>query len=160
MGEALTEVLSFLLFIMGICLVLAVIGLAAIAQSIRKLQVPRDADFFTTMHYVPLSLMIMLDMLDFALDIFAAPISWIVLDRMGLPNLRNKAAVEALIPFTGPIPTFTIAWFLARFLDVGGTPGNQHVERSSRYLPEEPYHSRRDLRQRRPPTRIIDMDDR
>ena len=160
MGEALTEVLSFLLFIMGVCLVLAVIGLAAIAQSIRKLQVPRDADFFTTMHYVPLSLMILLDMLDFALDIFAAPISWIVLDRMGVPNLRNKAAVEALIPFTGPIPTFTIAWFLARFLDVGGMPGSQHVERSSRYLPEEPYHSRRDLRQRRPPTRIIDMDDR
>ncbi len=158
MGEAFTEVVSLLLFIMGICLVLAVIGLATIARSIRKLQVPRDADFFTTMHYVPLLLMILLDMLDFALDIFAAPISWIVLDRMGLPNLRNKAAVEALIPFTGPIPTFTIAWFLARFLDVGGTGGDWHAERVSRSLPEEPYHSHRDLR--RPPTRIIDMDDR
>ena len=44
---------------------------------------------------------------------------WIALDRMGLPNLRNKATVEALIPFTNVIPTFTVCWFAARLLNLG-----------------------------------------
>ncbi|HRH41624.1 MAG TPA: hypothetical protein PKY82_08275, partial [Pyrinomonadaceae bacterium] len=53
-------------------------------------------------------------------DIFSAPIMWMVLDRMGLPNLRNKATIEALIPITNVIPTFTVSWFAARLLNLGG----------------------------------------
>jgi hypothetical protein len=45
-----------------------------------------------------------------------------VLDRLGLKGLRNKAAIEALIPFTQPIPTFTLSWIAARTLDLGEDP--------------------------------------
>ncbi|NTW97609.1 MAG: hypothetical protein HGB28_03570, partial [Oscillochloris sp.] len=45
--------------------------------------------------------------------------SWIILDRMGLRGLRNKAVIEALIPLTQPIPTFTLGWVAARLLRLG-----------------------------------------
>jgi hypothetical protein len=123
MIELLGEWLQILLFAMATALALAVLGLIMIAKSIRQLNVPHDADFFTTLRYVPLALMIILDLLDFGLDILAAPVSWLVLDRLGLYGLRNKAALEALIPFTQPIPTFTIGWLVARILDLGDPPG-------------------------------------
>jgi len=40
---------------------------------------------------------------------------------LGLRGLRNKAAVEALIPFTQPIPIFTIGWVIARLTGLGKT---------------------------------------
>src|SRR6266496_1170147 len=123
------------------------------ARGIRRLRVPPNADFFTTMRYIPLSLVIVLDLLDFGLDIFSAPIIWVALDRMGLPNLRNKATIEALIPFTNVIPTFTVSWFATRLLNLGDQPRlyepdywDQRDERMPRRLP------------RRRPT-IIDADD-
>lgn len=104
---------------MGAALVVALIGLLLMVRQIRRLRVPPRAGFFATMHYIPLTLVVLLDLLDFGLDIFAAPISWIILDRMGLRSLRNKAAIEALIPFTQPIPTFTLSWVAARLLQLG-----------------------------------------
>jgi hypothetical protein len=130
------QLLFWLLVAMGIALVIALVGLALIARQIRDLRVPRDAGFFTTLRYVPLTLVVLLDLLDFALDIFAAPFSWIILDRLGLRGLRNKAAIEALIPFTQPIPSFTISWVAARMLDLGelekralGVIDGEHYER-------------------------------
>jgi len=74
---------------------------------------------------------------------------WVALDRMGLYNLRNKATIEALIPATNVIPTFTVSWFAARLLNLGMPPsayaGDDWAERP-RTLP------------RRPPA-VIDMDD-
>jgi hypothetical protein len=125
MTETLWQIIQSLLLVLGVCLAIAVTGLVLLIRSIRRIRVPRDADFFTTMRYVPLPLVILLDLLDLSLDIFAAPIAWIVLDRMGLPNLRNKAAVEALIPFTGPIPVFTLTWLMARIMDLGEPPGTR-----------------------------------
>ena len=119
MDESLWNVLSTLLLVMGVAVVVALVGLMLLVRSIRRLRVPRDAGFFTTMRYVPLPLVILLDLLDFGLDIFSAPIMWVVLDRMGLPNLRNKATIEALIPLTNVIPTFTVSWFAARLLNLG-----------------------------------------
>lgn len=119
MNDALGQLLATLGIIALVCIVVAVIGLALLVRSIRRLNVPRDADFFTTMRMVPLALVILLDLLDFGMDIFATPLVWLFLDRMGLPNLRNKAVIEALIPFSGPIPTFTIAWVAARALNLG-----------------------------------------
>jgi hypothetical protein len=113
------QLLLWILVAMGVALVIALVGLASIARQIRGLRVPRDAGFFATLRYVPLTLVVLLDLLDFALDIFAAPLSWVILDRLGLRGLRNKAALEALIPFTQPIPTFTISWFAARMLNLG-----------------------------------------
>lgn len=149
MIDSLGNVLTLLLAFMAASVVIALVGLLALARSIRRLQVPPDADFFTTMRYVPLALVVLLDLLDFGLDIFAAPVSWIVLDRMGLYGLRNKAALEALIPFTQPIPTFTIGWLAVRLFNLG-EPATRYIE-SQRW--EEP------ARSRQRPT-IIDMDDR
>ena len=123
MNETFANILSTLLIAMGVAVAIGLIGLLALARSIRRLNIPRAADFFTTMRHVPLALVVMLDLLDFGLDIFSAPIIWVVLDRMGLPNLRNKAVVEALIPFTNVIPTFTAGWLAARLLNLGTPPG-------------------------------------
>jgi hypothetical protein len=121
MTEQLSTVLSWLLTLMITCLIVAMIVLWLIWQSLRRLNVPPDAGFFETMHYLPIALPIVLDLLDLGLDILAAPISWLLLDRLGLRGLRNKAAVEALIPFTQPIPIFTIGWVIARLTGLGKT---------------------------------------
>ena len=84
-----------------------------------RLRVPPNADFFTTVRAVPLSLVVGLDLLDLALDVFSAPIIWYILNRFGLQALRNVATIEALIPISGPIPTLTIAWFAARVFKLG-----------------------------------------
>ncbi len=121
--------LVFWLFVaMGLAVAMAGVGLALIWRQISQLRVPSTAGFFATLHYVPLRLVILLDLLDFGLDVFAAPISWLVLDRLGLKSLRNKAAIEALIPFTQPIPTFTISWVAARTLNLGDEPHTQMRE--------------------------------
>lgn len=87
----------------------------AIVQ-LRRIKVPPTAGFAETMTYVPLTLALFLDFLDLALDIFAAPISWVILSRLGLPGLRGVTAVEALLPFTQALPTMTIAWIGIRLL--------------------------------------------
>jgi len=147
--EALRSIFTLLLIAMAVSVVVGCIGLAILASSIRRLRIPPDADFFTTMRYIPLPLVIMLDLLDFGLDIFSAPIIWVALDRMGLYNLRNKATIEALIPITNVIPTFTVCWFAARLLNLGMQPW--HYE-------SDTWADRPRALPRRPPT-VIDMDD-
>src|SRR6266545_1969736 len=149
MDESLWRILTVLGLIMAACVVIAVIGLLALARGIRRMRIPPDADFFTTMRYIPLPLVIVLDLLDFGLDIFSAPIIWIALDRMGLYNLRNKATIEALIPITNVIPTFTVCWFAARLFNLGMQPWP--YERDVRA-------DRPRARPRRPPA-VIDMDE-
>lgn len=153
MNESLWSIITTLGMIMAVCVVIALIGLFALIRSVRRLRVPVQADFFTTMRYVPLSLVILLDLLDFGLDIFSAPIMWIVLERMGLPNLRNKATIEALIPFTNVIPTFTASWFAARLLNLG----NQSWDDALDWRDPRDEGMARTLPRRRPT--IIDMDD-
>jgi len=147
--ETFRNVLTVLVIIMGVSVVLACIGLTVMARGIRRLRIPPDADFFTTMRYIPLPLVIVLDLLDFGLDIFSAPIIWIALDRMGLYNLRNKATIEALIPITNVIPTFTVCWFAARLFNLGMPPWQYESDDWAdrpRALPRRPPH-------------VIDMDD-
>ncbi len=168
MPEGWGQFFTILLSLMAICLVVSIVGLLLIMRQIRRLNVPRDADFFTTMRHVPFILVLLLDLLDFGLDVFSAPISWIILDRMGLPNLRNKAALEAIIPITNAIPTFTISWVVARMLNLGDPPGTYDYDAYDRArprrrsLPER--YDERDAR-RYPPDaqrrrRTIDMEDR
>lgn len=126
--ETFGDILFWLVAAMGVALVIAAVGLALGWRTIKQLRVPAGAGFFATMRYIPLSLVILLDLLDFGLDIFAAPISWILLDRLGLKGLRNKAAIEALIPFTQPIPTFTLGWVAARTMGLGDDPVAQVIE--------------------------------
>jgi hypothetical protein len=119
MTDNVSTILAIVLALMGACIFVGIAGLLMLGRSIRRLHIPADADFFTTMRHIPLALAVLLDLLDFGLDIFSAPILWIALDRMGLPSLRNKATIEALIPFTNVIPTFTVCWFAARLLNLG-----------------------------------------
>lgn len=102
-----------------IALTLAAIVLTAAFRRLRRLRIPADADFFTTVRAVPLSLVVGLDLLDLGLDVLASPIIWVILSKFNLQSLRRVATVEALLPFTGPIPTLTLAWFAARFLNLG-----------------------------------------
>jgi hypothetical protein len=125
MNDALGNLLTIVLVLMGTSVLIATVGLLLIARKIRRLHIPPDADFFTTMRYIPLSLVILLDLLDFGLDFFSAPFMWVALDRMGLYNLRNKATIEAIIPATNLIPTFTVSWLAARLLNLGEPPWSQ-----------------------------------
>lgn len=104
--------------------ILAILALAGVALTrafarLRRIRLPADADFFTTVRAVPLSLVVGLDLLDLGLDTFSTPIIWWILDRTHLKALRNVASFEALIPFTGPIPTLTLAWIAARAFGLG-----------------------------------------
>ncbi len=89
-----------------------------VIRRLRRIDVPPDAGFSETLRYTPLLVVIFIDLLDWALDILAAPIGWIVLDRLGLKALRGVSAVEALIPFTQLIPTMTLCWFAVRLLGI------------------------------------------
>jgi hypothetical protein len=152
MSESLRNLLVIVIALMGASVFVALLGLITLARDIRRLRIPRDADYWTTMRHIPITLVVLLDLLDFGLDIFSAPIIWIALDRMGLPNLRNKATIEALIPMTNVIPTFTLSWFLARMFDMGDPRLPMR-----RDWPPRPT---RDNPRRRRKTTIIDMDDR
>lgn len=112
---------------MGLVLLLAAVGALAAAglllwhvyRRLSRLKVPPGADFFTTLRAVPLTLVVALDLLDFALDFLAVPIVWVVLSRLKLERLRDVATIEALIPLTQPIPLLTLAWLAARWLKLG-----------------------------------------
>lgn len=113
-------------------LLLLILALAALAvagllfylayRRLKRIQVAPAADFFTTLRAVPLSLVVALDLLDFALDFLAIPFVWVILTRFGLQRLRDVAVIEALIPFTQPIPLLTLAWLAARWLNLGTPP--------------------------------------
>jgi hypothetical protein len=105
-----------LLAIMGVAGILALLLLIIIIVAFRRIEVPPGADFFETMLYTPLVVVLFLDLLDLALDILSAPLAWVILDRLGLKALRNIAAFEALLPFTQMLPTMTVAWIGARVL--------------------------------------------
>jgi len=115
----LVDILKIFAVIAAVALVLAAVVLTYAIRKLKRIRLPADADFFTAVRAVPLSLVIGLDLLDLALDVFSAPIIWVILNRAGLQALRNTAAIEALIPITGPIPTLTIAWGAARLFNLG-----------------------------------------
>ncbi len=111
--------LKVLIAIALAALILSALVLAWALRALRRVRVPPDADFFTAIRAVPLSLVVGLDLLDLALDSFSAPLIWLILNRYGLQALRNVATVEALIPITGLIPTLTLSWMAARIFNLG-----------------------------------------
>ena len=107
--------------IMLVSLVLGAIFMGIAVIKLRKLDIPVDAGFVETLHFTPLVVVIAVDLLDLALDFLAAPISWAILDRLGLKALRTVSAVEALIPGTQLIPTMTLCWFAVRLFNIPHT---------------------------------------
>lgn len=116
MGEGIdwNQVGWIILGIMGLALVLALTLLALTYRSLKHIQVPPNADFFTTLRHIPFTLVVILDLLDLALDFLSAPIGWLILGYFGLERLRTLTVVESLIPGTQFIPTLTGAWLLAK----------------------------------------------
>lgn len=99
-----------------VCLGLAILFLVVAVVQLRRIRVPAGAGFGETLLYVPLTVVLFLDLLDFALDIFAAPLAWAILSWLGLPGLRGVAVVEGLLPFTNLIPLMTASWLAVRLL--------------------------------------------
>ena len=133
-------VLKVVTVVAVVALILAGLALAVAFRLLRKVRVPANADFFTTVRAVPLALVVGLDLLDLALDVFSAPIIWMILSRFGLQALRNVATIEALIPFSAPIPTLTLAWLAARMFNLGQPHDPDLIEtrriEPGRYVPE------------------------
>lgn len=107
---------------MGISLLLALLLFIFVIRNLRRINVPPGAGFGETLAYTPLTLVLFIDLLDWGLDILAAPVVWVVLDRLGLRALRNVSAVEALIPFTQFIPTLTLSWVWVRLFGQDAIP--------------------------------------
>lgn len=125
--------------IMGISLLLALILFALVIRRLRRLNIPPGAGYGETLLYTPLALVLFIDLLDLSLDVLAAPIVWVVLDRLGLRALRNVSTVEALIPFTQFIPTLTASWIWVRLFG----PGTLPERRSEKDIIEHPPPKRR-----------------
>ncbi len=125
MPEIPADLLEFAYFfvILAIAsLVLAIILLIYIMSRVKRIQLPDNADWKTAMLATPLSVVIMLDLLDFALDFFAMPFSWAILSYLGLKPLRGVTVIESLIPGTQALPTMTAGWVLARVLKNSNQP--------------------------------------
>lgn len=104
---------------MAVSFVLAMVLFFFVVRRLKRLDVPPDAGFAETLLYTPFLLVVFLDLMDFGLDILAAPFTWAILDRLGLRALRGFATFEALLPFTQFIPTMTVAWIAARLFGGG-----------------------------------------
>ena len=115
----LRQLLWFMGGAMLVGLVLSLLLVVWVVWRVKKLYIPPGADFMTTLRHTPLSVVILLDMLDLALDFFSAPFAWVLLGYLGLQSLRSVTVVESLIPATNMIPTMTLAWLYARFIDSG-----------------------------------------
>lgn len=112
--DLIRESLLIIVVCMGAALIGAIALLVVAARQIANMDIPEDADFFTTLQHVPITVPLALDLLDMAFDIFAAPISWIVLELLGLQALQMITVFEGLVPGTQLIPTLTIAWFVSK----------------------------------------------
>lgn len=124
MVEQLRQILMTFGIVLLVAAALGLVSLLLLHRRLRRLNVPSNADFATTLRAVPLALVIAIDLLDFGLDIFATPIVWVVLSRYRLQALRNAAALEAIIPLTQVIPTLTVAWIGVRLLGLGDRLGS------------------------------------
>lgn len=106
------------LIILGIVLVtsllLALLLAAWVFTTIRRINLPPNADLFTALRLTPFPVVLMIDLLDLSLDFLSAPFAWVLLDRLGLKPLRAISVVESLIPGTQFLPTMTAMWFVAR----------------------------------------------
>ncbi len=107
---------QIMLVAMLLSLVLAGVLIVLTYRRLKRIRIPPGADFVTTLRHVPLTLVLFLDLLDFGLDFFSAPIAWVILGKLGLQSLRGVTVVEEIIPGTQFLPTMTAAWFAARLL--------------------------------------------
>lgn len=118
------ETIRTIAFVLGgsmlAALLLALLLLAIVWRRVQAIHIPPNAGFGETLLLTPFLVVVLIDLLDFGLDFLAAPVAWVLLDRMGLKALRGVSVLEALIPFTQAVPTMTLSWFAVRLLHRGG----------------------------------------
>lgn len=117
------ELLKIFGIIILVGLALAMLLAAWVFWKIRRINLPPNADFFDALRRTPLSVVILLDLLDLSLDFLSAPFAWIILGKLGLEPLRAVSVVESFIPGTQVLPTMTIAWVVARVWKGARLPG-------------------------------------
>lgn len=125
-------IIAFLV-VSGVALAIALVLIAWLFFKIRSIRLAPDADALDALRAAPLTVVVVLDLLDLALDIFSAPISWILLSRLGLLPLRGAAVIKDIIPFTGYIPAMTIGWVGVRVYDryrLSASKGLARLQRS------------------------------
>lgn len=110
----------------------AVFLLVLAAQQIAGIEIPEDADFFETLQMLPITVPLALDLLDLAFDVFSAPISWLILELLGLKALQTITLFEGLIPGTQLIPTMTAAWVVARIMGKNDKASDSRLRRNIR----------------------------
>ena len=108
------DVLIVIGIVMVTAFLLAMLLAAWVFMTIRKVNLPPNADLFTALRLTPFPVVLMIDLLDLSLDFLSAPFAWVLLDRLGLKPLRAISVVESLIPGTQVLPTMTVMWFVAR----------------------------------------------
>lgn len=108
------RLLTILLAAMVLSSALGFLLLGWVLWRVRHINLPPDADFLTALRATPFAVVLLLDLLDFGLDVFSVPIAWIVLGRLGLAPLRGVTIFEELVPGTQMLPTMTVAWLLVR----------------------------------------------
>ncbi len=111
------SILTVLVTVIGIVLLITLILVGWIIWRVRKINLSPDADFLTALLATPLVVVVVLDLLDFSLDIFSAPFTWLFLSWLGLAPLRGVAVVKDLVPFTNFVPLMTLAWVFARVVE-------------------------------------------
>lgn len=104
--------IAAILVVSGLFLSLLLLGW--VAWRVKKVYIPAGASFVEALKVTPLAVVLLLDVLDFSLDFFAAPFSWVILGRLGLAPLRNVTLIESLVPGTQFLPTMTLAWLAVR----------------------------------------------
>lgn len=104
--------------VLGIAILIGLLLAALLAvwvfYKVRRINLPANVDFFEAMRRTPLSVVVLIDLLDLSLDFLSAPISWVILGKLGLLPLRAVSVIESLIPGTQVLPTMTIAWIISR----------------------------------------------
>src|SRR5512146_3199876 len=90
------DVVKIALIRAGVGLALSLLLAAWIFLKVRRINLPAGTEFFDAMRATPLSVVILLDLLDLSLDIFSAPIAWIILSKLGLEPLRPVTVVKDL----------------------------------------------------------------
>lgn len=112
----LVDVLRIAGIVISISAVLSIILAIWVVRRIRRINLPPDADAITALQLTPLSVVVLLDLLDFTFDFLSAPVSWAILGYLGLKPLRGVTIVESFIPGTQAIPTMTIGWIIVRLV--------------------------------------------
>ena len=112
-----------ILCVLGGALLLALVVGVYVFTRIRRINLPAGAGALEALRMTPLSVVVLLDLLDLGLDFLSAPVAWVILTKLGLGPLRGVTMVESIIPGTQFIPTLTLAWVFARFMDPGRLGG-------------------------------------